>query len=65
MNAGYFFSAFLLEVSDFDFSAGFEDFSSFFDPESSFEVDSFLAAASSLDLESPFDEAALPEDFLA
>jgi len=62
---GYFFSVFLLEVSDFDFSLGFEGFSSFFEADSSFEADSFLDAASSFDLESPFEEDAVAEDFLA
>jgi len=61
----YFFSAFLLEVSDLDFSVDFEDFSSFFEAGSSFEADSFLDAASSFDLESPFEEDAVAEGFLA
>ena len=58
----YFFSAFLPEV-DFDFSADVEDFSSFFEADSSFEAPSFLEAASSFDLESPFDGDAEAEGF--
>ena len=63
--AYYFFSVFLLELSDLDFSLDFEDFSSFLEVDSSLEVDSFLDAASSLDLESPFEEDAVAEGFLA
>ena len=62
---GYFFSAFLLEVSDFDFSLDFEDFSSPFEADSSLEADSLLDAASSFDFESPFEDDAVAEDFLA
>ena len=60
--ACYFFSPFLLEVSDFDLSLDFEDFSSFFEAASSFE-DSFLDAASSFDLESPLEEDAAADFF--
>ena len=63
--AHYFFSVFLLELSDLDFSLDFEDFSSFLEVDSSFEADSFLDADSSFDLESPFEEDAVAEDFLA
>ena len=55
----YFLSLFLEEVSDFDFSAAFEDFSSFF------EAGSSLGPDFSFELESPFEEDAVAEDFLA
>ena len=39
-SGSYFFSAFLLEVSDLDFSPALEDFSSFLDADSCFALES-------------------------
>ena len=66
-SAGYFFSLFLLELSALDFSSFFDpeslfELESLLDPDSPFEPESPLELESALDADSPFDEESPLED---